>query len=524
MHPCVVGELRCAPCATGQRATTIPWPLSTSVQVSKWFEKQRKLKREETGEAPKRGRHSGKASGGAKPAAAAAPGGDAAAAAAAEGPAAEAAAAEAAEAAQQEGDAMEVDGEAAPAQVAQQQEQQPGPAAEQAAAEAQPMATDAAAAEVPAATPGPAAVAASDATPAPQPSAAAAAAAPAATGATPAADGPSPAAGGSAGKAAGGSGKPGKTPASAAPARIVSAEEQVQLVAALEAEAAELRQQGLAAPLQPLPDAGAAPERQPFSDARLAAAVAGQRAPLSQLTAALMPLFKAPDGDMPLEEAVLRRWGLFGLWGWHAVGHCIGLARVWRFGGVTRHSCVGQWPHGGHAMCVRVCKADTPASLSACLPGQPHDNCLPRCAAASLTWRPARALGPKTVRRLLQVAPVCCILGGQCGGAPVCCILGGQCGGAPDCCVLGGQCGGAPDCCVLGGQNSDLGVCHPRQPRSMRCGRCGPAAFNGCMSILPRACRRCRAGGRPGGHQFATYYLHMEMRTATVPHQIICEP
>lgn len=209
---------------------------------------------------------------------------------------------------------MEVDGEAAPAQAAQQQEQQPVPAAEQAAAEAEFMATDAAAAEVPAATPGSAAMAAPDATPAPQPSTAAAAAA-AATGATPAADGPSPAAGGSAGKAAGGSGKPGKTPASAAPARIVSAEEKAQLVAALEAEAAELRQHGLAAPLQPLPDAEAAPERQPLSDARLAAAVAGQRAPLSQLTAALLPLFKAPDGDTPLEEAVLRRWGPFGMWG-----------------------------------------------------------------------------------------------------------------------------------------------------------------------------------------------------------------
>lgn len=288
-------------------------PLPTSCQVSKWFEKQRKLKREETGEAPKRGRHSGKGSGGAKPAAAAAAGGDAAAA-AAEGPAAAAAAPEAAEAAQQGEDAMEVDGEAAPAQAAQQQEQQPVPAAEQAAAEAEFMATDAAAAEVPAATPGSAAMAAPDATPAPQPSTAAAAAA-AATGATPAADGPSPAAGGSAGKAAGGSGKPGKTPASAAPARIVSAEEKAQLVAALEAEAAELRQHGLAAPLQPLPDAEAAPERQPLSDARLAAAVAGQRAPLSQLTAALLPLFKAPDGDTPLEEAVLRRWGPFGMWG-----------------------------------------------------------------------------------------------------------------------------------------------------------------------------------------------------------------
>ena len=380
-EPCVQWLMdRCAACC--RMAFVNLLAATCLLQVNKWFEKQRKLKREETGEAPKRGR---KASGAAKAAAAAA-GGDAAAAvaAAAEGPTA--AAAE--EPVQQEGDVMEVDGEAAASEAVMQQQQQQQSMAEQAAADAQPMATDDVTAEAPAATPAPAA----------QP----AAAAPAAAGASPAADGASPAAVGSAGKGAAGS-KPGKTPASAAPARIVSAEEKAQLMAAMEAEAAELRQQGLAPPLQPLPDgsaaSGAAPsERMPFSDARLAAAVAGQRVPLSQLTAALLPLFKAPDGEAPLEEAVLRRWVL----GWTSG------RQVWAgwpsgcMACMARMACHAPSEHGRTCTaCVFQAKAAWPqAGARLLVPCCPPALRTPVCSAAALwTWPPARALGPRMVSR-----------------------------------------------------------------------------------------------------------------------------
>lgn len=107
---------------------------------------------------------------------------------------------------------------------------------------------------------------------------------------------------------------PAKTPASAPQPRLLSAQEKASLAAELEVELAALRQGGLALPLQTLPssdgstDPAAPAERQPFSDARLAACVAGQRVPLSQLVAALLPMFKVPDGDAPVEEPVLRRW------------------------------------------------------------------------------------------------------------------------------------------------------------------------------------------------------------------------
>lgn len=255
-------------------------------QVNKWFEKQRKAKREATGEPSKRGRPSAKGASGsaAKAAAAAVPAADEQAAAA---PADEAAPAQEPPA----GEAMDVDAEPAAQQVqqAQQEEQQPAPAAaELGEAAAEPMASEEEAPAAGDAAPVPAAAATADggSEASPQPASAAAAA-------------------------------PAKTPAAAAsPPRMLSADQKAELVASLEAEAEQLRQEGLAAPLQPLPAAGAEPaERQAFSDARLAAAVAGQRAPLSQLVAVLLPVFKAPGGEAPVEEAVLRRWGLFSVVG-----------------------------------------------------------------------------------------------------------------------------------------------------------------------------------------------------------------
>lgn len=101
---------------------------------------------------------------------------------------------------------------------------------------------------------------------------------------------------------------PAKTPATApTPRQSLSGDEAARLAAELEEEAHALRAGGLAAPLLVLPSE--APEtREPFSDARLAAFVAAQRAPLSAVVTALAPLFTAPDSGAPLEEAVLRRW------------------------------------------------------------------------------------------------------------------------------------------------------------------------------------------------------------------------
>ena len=48
-------------------------------------------------------------------------------------------------------------------------------------------------------------------------------------------------------------------------------------------------------------------ERVGFSEARLAEWLVGQRAPLSRLAAALLPLFKVSDSEAPLEPAVLNR-------------------------------------------------------------------------------------------------------------------------------------------------------------------------------------------------------------------------
>lgn len=288
--------------------------------MNKWFEKQRKKVREETGAAPKRGRP--KASAGA---ATANTTHAAAAAAAASTPAA---AASGEEEAQE--DVMEVDGEqpaagaaepgaeavepaAGTAEPAAQQDQEAGPTAAQQVEAAHPVATAVPEAEAEAAEP----MAMDDArTPAAAAKSAAAEAAPGADAAAPAA-----AAAGTATKPADaavacGESVPAKTPASAPlPPRMVPAEEKAALIAELEAEVAALQQGGLAQPLHPLPSAGAeaeaaaAPiERQAFSDARLAALVAGQRMPLSQLVAALLPLFREPEGEASLHESVLRRW------------------------------------------------------------------------------------------------------------------------------------------------------------------------------------------------------------------------
>jgi hypothetical protein len=82
--------------------------------------------------------------------------------------------------------------------------------------------------------------------------------------------------------------------------------DKARLSAELEAEAEQLRMSGLALPLQPLPLEGPS-ERLPFSDARLAAHVAAQTLPLGQLVAALLPVFRVPDGEAAVEGAVLRR-------------------------------------------------------------------------------------------------------------------------------------------------------------------------------------------------------------------------
>jgi hypothetical protein len=89
----------------------------------------------------------------------------------------------------------------------------------------------------------------------------------------------------------------------AAAARHVSADERAALLAELQAEAQALRAGGLAAPLCDLGASAAAPA--PFSDARLAALVAGQRMPLSALVAALLPAFAAGgDAAAPSADAL----------------------------------------------------------------------------------------------------------------------------------------------------------------------------------------------------------------------------
>ena len=280
--------------------------------MSKWFEKQRKKVREETGAPPKRGRPKSGAASGSKPApAAAAPDKvePAAAAAGQEGGEAAAAAADAVEAGEgQEVEAMDVDGAAEDDQAAAQQQQTPSappaPVAAPAAAlePAEAMAADEAGVEPAAAAAG--AAPATEITPAAatRPAAEAAPATQQAVSAERPAAAPAAASSPPTGAAA----APAKTPASVPQQYSLSTEDKAKLVADLEAEAEQLRRQGLAAPLQVLP-ADPPAERQPFSDARLAAAVAAQRAPLSQLAAAALLLFTAPDGEAPVEEDVLRR-------------------------------------------------------------------------------------------------------------------------------------------------------------------------------------------------------------------------
>eukprot|EP00887_Chlorella_sp_A99_P006092 scaffold22.g6092.t1 len=246
-------------------------------QVNKWFDKRRKKQREETGEPARRGRPRSGASKAAAAGAAGGGGGGAEVEAGPAGPAAQQQQQVQQQEQQQARDAMEVDDSA-------------GPAAE----------------EAPAPTPG-------AALRAPGTEAGTRAEGRATGGGT--GDGATPAAPAGEAQPAAGAGssadaKPpaGKTPASApAVPRDVGLEEKASLLAELAAEVAALRNGGLAPPLAPLPAAGSTPAlRLALSDARLCAAVAGQRAPLSRLVAALAPAFKAPEGEAPVEEAVLR--------------------------------------------------------------------------------------------------------------------------------------------------------------------------------------------------------------------------
>ena len=255
------------------------------LQVDRWFAKRRKQQREETGEASKPGRRKAGSS----------------------GKLAQQQQAEPAGKAQQEGGeekAGQQPAEAGEAQGPQLAEDAAVPMDAQAeGTAAEPMdVEDADAADQPAATPAddavtPAAALRGPGTTSQDP-----------TGGRHTTTADRPAAGGSAGKPAPdavgtGGGKPNTTPAAAAPPRSVSAEERLQLLAQLSAEAAALRQDGLAAPLLEIP--GAPVDRLPLSDAKLVAYVAGQRLPLSKLTEALLPVFKAPEGEAAVEQAVL---------------------------------------------------------------------------------------------------------------------------------------------------------------------------------------------------------------------------
>ena len=336
-------------------------PSALPVQVNKWFEKQRKKQRAETGQPAKRGRPSAKSAGA---------GGGAAAATAV--PAEGEPAAQPTPAPQQQRQQGEQ----------QQQQQQQQQQAEGMDVDQAPAAEAAAAAEA-------------DATPAP----AARTSEQAQQGSSPAGTAASPGAGAVAPAAsAGAAAPPAKTPASAPQQRIISADEKVALVAELEAEVLALRAGGLAPALQPLPaqagEAGAQPPaRVPLSDARLAAAVAGQRAPLSRLVQALLPAFRAPDSDAPVDGAVLRRCG--------------------------RGSREGGGWQGGAGGCRgwQLLPGRLGAQLlpSTALSADPCDalRCAPHPAAASWTWRPARASAPRMVRGWGWLAGV--QAGRQCG-------------------------------------------------------------------------------------------------------------
>lgn len=273
-------------------------------QVNKWFEKERKKARD-AGAAPKRGRPKSGAANDAETAAAI----DTAAASTGQenvAPAAQAVGSGAASAPEEE--AMDVDAQL-PVQATPPQEQQmaavpeapvPGAAG---AVQAAPAEAEAA----PAVSPPPSAAQITPA-PAPQPSEAAAGAAARADAAAvppmavPGAVGPAPASATAPDAAVAAA----KTPASAAPQLLLSADSRHKLQAELQAEADVLRRQGLAPPLRPLPAEPPA-ERLAFSDTLLAAHVAGQQVPLSQLVAALQPLFKVPDSEAAVEEAVVSR-------------------------------------------------------------------------------------------------------------------------------------------------------------------------------------------------------------------------
>ncbi|KAI3428047.1 hypothetical protein D9Q98_006432 [Chlorella vulgaris] len=272
------------------------------VQVNKWFEKERKKARD-AGAAPKRGRPKSGAANDAETAAAI----DTAAASTGQenvAPAAQAVGSGAASAPEEE--AMDVDAQL-PVQATPPQEQQmaavpeapvPGAAG---AVQAAPAEAEAA----PAVSPPPSAAQITPA-PAPQPSEAAAGAAARADAAAvppmavPGAVGPAPASATAPDAAVAAA----KTPASAALQLLLSADSRHKLQAELQAEADVLRRQGLAPPLRPLPAEPPA-ERLAFSDTLLAAHVAGQQVPLSQLVAALQPLFKVPDSEAAVEEAVV---------------------------------------------------------------------------------------------------------------------------------------------------------------------------------------------------------------------------
>ncbi|KAL4858571.1 Di-N-acetylchitobiase [Chlorella vulgaris] len=272
------------------------------VQVNKWFEKERKRARD-AGAAPKRGRPKSGAANDAETVAAT----DTAAALTGQenvAPAAQAVGAGAALAPAEE--AMEVDAQP-PVQATPPQEQQSAavPEAPVPGAARAVQATPAEAEAAPGVLPPPSAAQITPA-PAPQPPEAAAGAAAGADAAAvppmalPGAVCPAPASAAAPDAAVAAA----KTPASAATQLVLSADSRHKLQAELQAEAGVLRRQGLAPPLRPLPAEPPA-ERLAFSDTLLAAHVAGQQVPLSQLVAALQPLFKVPDSEAAVEEAVV---------------------------------------------------------------------------------------------------------------------------------------------------------------------------------------------------------------------------
>jgi actin-related protein len=110
--------------------------------------------------------------------------------------------------------------------------------------------------------------------------------------------------------------KPAAAPANAAAPKSTPAsgstlpdmKEIAKVIEELSSEAETLRQRGLAAPLITIPAAsadGTPPAPEPFTDACLAAFIVGQQMPLTELTAALHPLFGPPEGTAPAEQQVL---------------------------------------------------------------------------------------------------------------------------------------------------------------------------------------------------------------------------